>query len=114
MRKVGSQPRKQRRFLFRAPLHIRQKKMAAPLSPELRKELGYRSLPVRTGDTVKILRGKFRGHEGKVIGVSLKRFRIYVEGATVKKSDGTEVPYPIHPSKVMIVDVDRSDERRFR
>ena len=114
MKKVGSQPRKQRRFLFKAPLHVRQKMMAAPLSPELRKELGYRSLPVRTGDTVKILRGKFRGHVGKVAGVSLKKLRIYVEGATIKKSDGKEVPYPIHPSKVMIVDVDRSDERRFR
>ena len=114
MRKIGSQPRKQRRFLYRAPLHVRHKMMAAPLSPELRKELGRRSLPVRKGDTVKILRGKFRGHEGKVIKVSLKRMRIYVEGATLKRSDGKEVPYPIHPSKVMIVDVERSDERRFK
>ena len=114
MRKVGSQPRKQRRFLYRAPLHIRQKMMAAPLSKELRKELGFRSLPVRKGDTVRILRGKFRGHEGKVIKVSLSKMRIYVEGATLKRSDGREVPYPIHPSKVMIIEVDRSDERRFR
>ncbi len=114
MRKVGSQPRKQRRFLFRAPLHIRHKMMAAPLSKELRKELGRRSLPVRKNDVVKIVRGKFRGHEGKVIKVSLRRMRIYVEGATLKKADGKEVPYPIHPSKVIIVDVDRSDERRFR
>ncbi|NPA86836.1 MAG: 50S ribosomal protein L24 [Candidatus Diapherotrites archaeon] len=114
MRKVGSQPRKQRRFLFKAPLHIRQKLVSAPLSKELRKELGFRSLPVRKGDTVRIMRGKFRGHEGKVIGVSLKRMRIFVEGATLKRSDGREVPYPIHPSKVLIIDVDRSDERRFR
>ncbi len=111
---TSSQPRKQRKRLYNAPLHLRQKMMAAPLSPELRKELGYRSLPVRKGDTVKILRGKFRGHTGKVIGVSLDKLRIYVEGATVKRSDGKEVPYPIHPSKVMIVDLERSDERRFR
>jgi large subunit ribosomal protein L24 len=114
MRKVGAQPRKQRRFLYNAPLHIRQKMMAAPLSKELREEFGFRSLPVRRGDTVRILRGKFRGHEGKVIKVSLRKMRIYVEGITLKRSDGKEVPYPIHPSKVMIVDVDRSDERRFR
>ena len=110
---MSSQPRKQRRNLFRAPLHRRQKMVAAPLSPALRKELGRRSLPVRKNDTVKILRGKFRGHTGKVIRVSLKKLRIYVEGATLKRSDGKEVLYPIHPSKVMIIDVDRSDERRF-
>ena len=112
--KVGYQPRKQRRALFRAPLHRRQKFMAAPLSKELRKEVGKKSLPVRKGDTVKILRGKFRGHEGKVARVSLSRMRIYVEGATVKRSDGTEKLVPIHPSNVVIVDLERSDERRFK
>lgn len=111
---MSSQPRKQRKRLFNAPLHKRQKLMAAPLSPELRKELGRRSLPVRKNDTVKILRGRFRGHTGKVIRVSLKKLRIYVEGATTKRSDGKEVPVPIHPSKVMIIELERSDERRFR
>ncbi len=113
MKGVGSQPRKQRRALYKAPLHVRQKLMSATLSKELRKETGYRSLPVRKGDTVVIMRGKFRGHTGKVIKVDLKRLRIYVEGANIKKVNGEEVPYPIHPSKVMIVELDRSDERRL-
>ena len=110
---MSYQPRKQRKRVFKAPLHTRQKMMAAHLSLKLRKELGTRSLPVRKGDTVKILRGKFRGKTGKVVRVDLRRMRVYVEGATVRKANGTEVLVPIHPSNLLIVDVDRSDERRF-
>jgi len=110
---MGYQPRKQRKLQANAPLHRRQKMVAAHLSPELRKELKTRSLPVRKGDTVRIMRGKFRGKEGKVTDVDLTRCRVYVEGITVRKADGTERPYPIHPSNLLIIDVDRSDERRF-
>ncbi len=108
----SSQPKKQRRAYFNAPLHKRQKMMAAPLSPELRKELGIRSLPVRVGDEVVIMRGMFKGHRGKVAEVDLKRMRIYVQGATIKNSRGEDRYYPIHPSNVMIVKLDLSDARR--
>ena len=110
---MSYQPRKQRKRQFKAPLHRRQKMVAAHLSKELRKELKTRSLPVRKGDTVRIMRGKFRGVEGKVVRVDLKKIRVYVEGVTVKKADGTERLVPIHPSNLLIIDVDRSDERRL-
>jgi len=111
--KIGYQPRKQRRFRARAPLHVRQKMVAATLSKELRKELGRRSLPVRKGDRVKIMRGKFRGKEGVVARVDLRRLKVFVEGMTIKKANGQEVLVPIDPSNLMIIEVDRSDERRF-
>ncbi|MDN5358396.1 MAG: large subunit ribosomal protein [Candidatus Diapherotrites archaeon] len=111
--KIGYQPRKQRRFRYRAPLHVRQKMVAAHLSPELRKELGRRSLPVRKGDKVRIMRGKFRGKEGVVARVDLRRLKVFVEGITQKKANGTEVLFPLDPSNLMIIEVDRSDERRF-
>ncbi len=111
--KIGYQPRKQRRFRFRAPLHIRQKMVSAHLSRELREELKRRSLPVRKGDKVRIMRGKFRGKEGVVARVDLRRLKVFVEGITQKKADGTEVLFPLDPSNLMIIEVDRSDERRF-
>ncbi len=110
---MSYQPRKQRKKLFKAPLHKRQKLVAAHLSKELQKELKTRSLPVRKGDKVRIMRGKFRGKEGKVVRVDLKKIRVYVEGVTIKRADGTERLVPIHPSNLLILDVDRSDERRF-
>ncbi|KUH34632.1 50S ribosomal protein L24 [Thermococcus celericrescens] len=106
------QPRKQRRFLYNAPLHLRSKVMVATLSEDLRNKYGVRSLPIRAGDKVRVMRGDFKGKEGKVVEVDLKRYRIHVEGVTHKKTDGTEVYYPLHPSNVMIIELNLDDERR--
>ena len=109
----SSQPRKQRKAFFNAPLHKRQKLTAAPLSPELRQKYGIRSLPVRVGDEVVVMRGDWKGHRGKVVEVDLKRLRIYVEGVTVKNARGEPRYYPIHPSNVMIVKLNLDDKRRL-
>jgi large subunit ribosomal protein L24 len=109
---TSKQPRKQRFSLYNAPLHLRHKFLTAKLSPELQKKLCIKRLPVRRGDTVLIMRGDFKGIMGKVVKVDLKRVRIYVEGATLTNSRGETVYYPIHPSKVLIVDLDLSDKVR--
>jgi large subunit ribosomal protein L24 len=106
------QPRKQRLALLQAPLHVRQKLMTAPLSEELREKYGVKRLPVRKGDKVRIVRGDFKGHEGAVVKVDLRRLRIYVDGVTVKRQDGTPRFVPIHPSKVVIVALDLKDKWR--
>ncbi|ALU11358.1 50S ribosomal protein L24 [Ignicoccus islandicus DSM 13165] len=108
----SKKPSKQRKFYFNAPLHLRHKFMNAPLSEELQKKYGVKRLPVRKGDTVKIVRGKFRGHEGKVAKVDLKKVRIYVDGATIENSRGERVFYPIHPSKVIITNLGEVDKVR--
>ncbi len=113
-RGVSKQPRKQRLAVYGAPLHARHRFLSAPLSEELQKERGVKRLPVRRDDVVRILRGDWAGHEGKVIRVDLKRARIYVEGVTIKRADGTPVPYPIHPSKVVIVKLGKVDRVRER
>ncbi|MGC9181350.1 50S ribosomal protein L24 [Thermogladius sp.] len=110
----SKKPSKQRKALYNAPLHLRHKFMTAKLSDELAEKYGVKRLPVRKGDTVKILRGDWRGHEGKVVEVDLNRGRIFVEGVQVKKADGTLVYYPIHPSKVIITKLDLSDKYRMR
>jgi large subunit ribosomal protein L24 len=106
------QPRKQRKAYYQAPLHRRQKFVRATLSPELRRKYGRRNAQVKAGDTVRIMRGSFRGHEGKVLSVNLKRYRITVDGVTISKADGTTAPLPIHPSNVMIVKLNLEDKKR--
>ncbi|MEM3565632.1 MAG: 50S ribosomal protein L24 [Candidatus Bathyarchaeia archaeon] len=108
----ASKPSKQRKMLFQASDHIRYKHFAAPLAPELRKSYGTRSLPVRSGDTVRVLRGDHKGFEGKVARVDRKKFRIYVEGLTREKVDGSTVFVPIHPSKVMLTKLNLDDKWR--
>lgn len=104
-------PRKQRLRLYAAPLHARHKHLAAPLSPELKQKYGSRSLPVRKGDKVKILRGDFIGLEGDVIEVDTKHYRVKVSGASIAKADGTEVPRSISPSSVIILKLTPDKER---
>lgn len=112
MSRQSAKPRKQRKRLYNAPLHRLAKLMAANLSPELREKYKRRSFPVRTGDKVKILRGDFRGVEGKVTGVDRERQMIYVENVTLKKADGSTVNRPIHVSNVMITELNLDDPYR--
>jgi large subunit ribosomal protein L24 len=109
----SKQPRKQRRWLYKtSKLHERHRLLHATLSKKLREKYEKRSLRVRKGDKVKIMRGEFSGQEGKVLEVDLRKGIIKVDGITVSKADGTEVSVPIIPSNVMIVDLGEVDETR--
>ena len=110
---MSKQPRKQRKALYTAPLHIRRKLMSANLSKDLRADIGKRSLPIRVGDKVQVVRGDFKGHEGKVESIDAKRYKVTVEGVTLSKPDGNAVLLPIHPSNLMIIEADLKDERRL-
>ncbi len=105
-------PRKQRKRLFNAPAHIRHKLMAAPLSPELVKSRGIRCLPVRKGDTVRVVRGDRKGFEGKISRIDLRNYHLYIEGLTREKVDGTTIFISLHPSKVVIKNLNLDDRWR--
>jgi large subunit ribosomal protein L24 len=99
-------------MLYQAPLHIRYKLFSAPLSPSLKASHNVGSLPVRSGDTVRIMRGDRKGLEGKVTRVDRKKYRVFVEGVTREKVDGTTAFVPIHPSKVMLTSLNLDDKWR--
>jgi len=86
--------------------------MGSHLSAELRKKHAKRSLPLRKGDTVNVMRGKFKGKIGKVDRVNLKKSRVYVQGVDFEKKDGSKVFYPLHPSKLMITALELDDKKR--
>lgn len=102
-------PRKQRKYRFNAPLHIRGKFMHARLSKDLASKANKRSASVRKGDKVLIMRGQYKGIEAEVDRVDKAYERIYVQGVTVAKKDGSTSFYPIHPSNVMITVRDDKD-----
>jgi large subunit ribosomal protein L24 len=112
MKVASKKPRKKRKELYQAPSHVRRKHFSANLSPELREKHGARSVPVRMDDTVTIVRGDFTGMEGKVTKLDSKNYRIYVEGVTREKVDGSTVLVPIHPSKVEIKRLKLDDKWR--
>lgn len=109
---ASRQVRKQRKFRFNAPLHIRQKFMSAHLSKELRKKYGRRAAPVRKGDEVKVMRGSFADKKAKVADVNLKTLKVQLEGITRQKKDGTKVSVGFSPSILQIVAIETGDKER--
>ena len=110
---TSSQPRKQRKFRYNAPLHVKGKFLNAPTSDEVSTEHGVKTLRVIEGDTVKVLRGDHKGTEGKVREVDVKHERVTVDGVSEVKADGKEVPRKIHASNLLLTKLNTDDERRL-
>ena len=106
------QRRKQRKYTYNAPYNIKGSFMAAHLSEELRKKYGTRSVRVKKGDKVKILRGSNKGKEGKVERVDVQKTRVYVAKVERAKNEGAKIPSGLHPSSVMIIELDLNDKKR--
>ena len=110
--KASTQPRKQRKYRHNAPLHVRHKMVSARLSKELKSQLGKRSLPVRKGDDVKVVTGSRKRSTGTVSRVDLSSLKVFIDGVTTKKVDGSEVMVPIYPSNLVITKVNTDDKMR--
>lgn len=110
--KSSRNPKKQRKYRVSAPLHIKQKLIHAHLSKGLREKYGKRSIGLRKGDKVKVIMGKFRKHEGKVDSIDLKKTRVFVNGIEITKRDGTKKLLALHPSNLMVTELNTEDKLR--
>ena len=112
--KASKQPRKQRKFIANAPLHLKRKLLSCNLSKDLRKKYSRRNIEVRKGDLVKIMRGKFKTKQGKVLTTKIKKLKIIVEGIQVKKQDGSKVNVPLRASNLQIIELNMEDKKRIK
>jgi large subunit ribosomal protein L24 len=105
-------PRKQHYILHNAPLHKKRKWISSHLAENLLLKYDRRSLPVVKGDTVKIMRGSFRGHEDKISKVNVKDQTVEIEGATITTAKGTKIAKQIHASTLLITKLNVTDKWR--
>ena len=112
MRKAPHKPRTVRRAQIKAPFHIKSKFVSAHLSEGLRRKYGKRSIRVRPGDTVKVMRGDYKGIQGKVQRVLPKEGFVTIEGLTREKTRGDTVPVKVHASNLQIVSLNLDDKVR--
>ena len=112
--KASKQPRKQRKYLAKAPLQIKRKRFSAQLSKELRKKYQRRSFPLRKGDTVKIAVGNFKGKSGKIAGLDSRRGKVSIEGIQRAKKDGTKVNIFFDSSNLQIQEMNLDDKERIK
>jgi len=111
---IGSkQIRKQRKYRENSPLHIKHKLIAASLSKALKEKYKKNSFPVRKGDTVKVLSGKFADKKGKIEKVLLKRLKVTVESLQIGKKDGTKISVYFPTSKLQIEEMNLDDKKRL-
>ncbi len=111
--KSSKQPRKQRKYRANAPLHIKRKMLKANLSKSLREKYGKRSVTLRKGDKVKVMRGAYKTKQGKILEVQTKKLRVSIEGITRKKQDGSQAPVYFNPSNLQIIELELSDKKRI-
>lgn len=112
--KGSVQPRKQRAYIRGALLHVRGDFIASHVSKELRQKIKHRAVRIKVGDKVKVMRGSFRNKLGKIERINVKEQKIYITGIEFTKRDGSKAMYPIHPSNLLIQELEGTDKRRFK
>ena len=88
--------------------------LTAPRQSHVHAHIMYqaRSIPIRKDDEVRIVRGKYKGREGKVSQVYRKKWVIHVDRVQRDKANGSSIPIGIHPSNVVIINI-KLDKDRF-
>jgi large subunit ribosomal protein L24 len=82
------------------------------LSNNLKKEYNRKSLRIVKGDSVRIMRGEYKGVEGKVEKLNTIKGRLSIEGVQREKIKGGQVKVQIHASNVRIMSLHLDDKYR--
>lgn len=98
----SKKPRKQRSALQKVKNHQVSKLFTAPIDESLQEIYGIKRIPVRVGDSVRIIKGEFVGIEGKVTSMNKKTRKLIIEEATLQKQSGENYFVPISVSNIII------------
>ena len=98
--------------IYRATNQFRGKQAGSHLSKQLRQKYGQRSVRILNGDTVKVIRGEFKGVDGKVVKVSTAKHTIAIEGIKKQKRKGDKIDVYINSSNVVITNLNMDDKWR--
>ena len=99
--------------IYRASLRTRSNQLGSPLSKDLQKKYGKRSVRVIEGDTVKVVRGEYKDVDGKVASVSTQANSVAIEGIKKEKGQGEKFDVLIHTSNVMVTGLNTDDSWRM-
>lgn len=111
--KGSSNPQKQRKYRENAPLHKSDQFVTSRLDDSLQENVGTTTLPVRSGDRVKVMRGDHSGERGEVREVDREEYKLYIEGVERETVSGSEVTVAIDPSNVTLTKLNLDDDQRL-
>jgi len=100
------------RQIYRAPYAVRSKQLSGSLSKELRKKYGKRSIRLALDDSVRIIRGEYKGIDGKITKISIAKGGIAIEGIKKEKLKGEKIDVYIPSSNILITSLNTDDHWR--
>ena len=102
------------RQTYRAMNQVISKQICAPISKDLRKKYSRRSARIMIDDTVKVIRGEYKGITGKVSKISTENNSIAIEGNKKEKLKGDKIDVYIHTTNVIITALNTDDKWRLK
>jgi len=100
--------------IYRAMNQTVSKQICAALSKDLRKKYPRRSARIMIDDTVKVIRGEYKGLTGKVAKISTESNSIAIEGNKKEKLKGEKVDVYIHSTNMVITSLNTDDKWRLK
>jgi large subunit ribosomal protein L24 len=100
-------------MIYRASYQTKSKQLGSALSKDLHKKYGKKSVRVIEGDSVTILRGEFKGVDGKVSEVSTEKSSVAIEGVKKEKTKGDKFDVFIHTSNLVVTSLNTEDKWRM-
>merc|ERR1711904_316584 len=111
---VSSSRKKNRKTHYGASSSERRKTMKSPLIMELKTKFGVNAVQVHKNDTVRVVRGIFKGRTGKITAVLGNRRVVNIEGVKIEKTNGQTIAFGINPSKCIIIGLDMNERRKLK
>ena len=102
------------RQTYRAMNQVVNKQISAPISKDLRKKYSRRSIRIMADDTVKVIRGEYKGLTGKVTKISTENSGVAIEGNKKEKLKGEKIDVYIHSTNMIITSLNTSDKWRVK
>ena len=100
-------------MIYQATLQTRSKQMGSALSKDLQKKYGKKSVRVIEGDSITILRGEFKGVDGKISKISTQKTSVAIEGVKKEKTKGDKFDVYIHTSNLVVTSLNSNDKWRM-
>ena len=101
------------RMIYKATFQTRSKQLGSLLSKDLQKKYGKKSARVIEGDSVSILRGEFKGVDGKISKINTAKSNVAIDGVKKEKTKGDKFDVYIHTSNLVITSLNSSDKWRM-
>ena len=100
-------------MIYQATYQTKSKQLGSALSKDLQKKYGKRSVRVVEGDNVTIVRGEFKGVDGKVSKISPQKSSVAIEGIKKEKTKGDKFDVYIHTSNLVVTSLNSEDGWRM-